>query len=94
VNTLRPAVMLGRGVIIRVTTVVSSGSTWYFLASSMKSACICFSFSGFLAATSVDCVQSLRRSKSSQGTVIGSCAGAVTSHGRRTALVLAIQPSW
>ncbi len=27
VNTLRPAVMLGRGVMIRVTTVESSGST-------------------------------------------------------------------
>src|SRR5262245_38728567 len=86
--------MLGRGVIIRVTTVVSSGSTWYFLASCMNSACISFSFAGYLAATSSDCVQSVLRSYSSHGTVIASCAGAVTSQGGRTTLVLAIQPSW
>ena len=67
VNTLRPAVMLGRGVTSRVATEASSGSTWYFSASFQNSSCISFSLAGFLAARSSDCVQSFVRSYSSHG---------------------------
>ena len=62
VKTLRPAVMLGRGVMTRVTTELSSGSTWYFFASFQKRFSISFSFAGYLAATSSDWVQSFLRS--------------------------------
>jgi len=58
VNALRPAVMLGRGVIIRAITESSSGSTWYFAASYQNRSCICLSLSGSFAATSFPCVQS------------------------------------
>src|SRR5262245_4619867 len=67
VNTLRPAVMLGRGVMVRVTVDESSGSTWYFLASTQKRFCSSFSFAGYLAARFSDWVQSLLRSYSSHG---------------------------
>src|SRR5438046_10087479 len=58
VNTLRPAVMLGRGVMRRVTTVESSGSTWYFAASFQKRSCSSLTLAGHFAATSYDSVQS------------------------------------
>src|SRR5271157_5132371 len=64
--------MLGRGVRACVTMVASSGSTWYFLASCMNSACSSFSFSGYLAARSVAWDQSSFRLYSSHGYAMGS----------------------
>jgi arylsulfatase len=49
------AVELGRGVIIRGRIELSSGKTWYFCASTRKSSCNSFSFSGFLADRSLFC---------------------------------------
>ena len=94
VNSVRPAVMLGRGVISRATTESSSGKTWYFFASCMKSACISLSLAGFFAARSSACDQSLRRSYSSHGYVRTSRGLASVTHGGRNTFVPAHQPSW
>jgi hypothetical protein len=92
---VRPAARLGRGAASRVATVASSGRTWYFSASSQSNGSSSLSFSGYLAATSSNCVQSLARSYSSYGKPAGSWLTApATTHGGRTTLVLAIQPSW
>ena len=72
VKTLRPAVRLGRGATSRVATEASSGSTWYFFASAQNRSSSSLSFSGYLAATFSDCVQSLLRSYSSYGKPAGS----------------------
>src|SRR5215468_4862412 len=94
VNVLRPAARLGRGVMSRVATVASNGRTWYLLASTQNNFSSSLSFSGYLAATSSDCVQSLERSNSSYGYPAGSCDTApTTSHGSRMTFVLAIHPS-
>src|SRR5262245_21477439 len=95
VNSLRPTARLGRGVTARVAKDASSGKTWYLAASTQNRFSSSFSFSGYLAATSSNCVQSLVRSYSSYGKLAGSWGTApATSHGGRATLVLAIQPSW
>ena len=71
VKTFLPAVMLGRGVMTRVTRELSSGSTWYFFASAWKIFCSSLSFAGYFAATSSDWVQSFLRSYSSHGYSVG-----------------------
>jgi hypothetical protein len=65
VNALRPAARLGRGATIRVATVASSGRTWYLPASTQNRLSSSLTFSGYLAATLSNCVQSLLRSYSS-----------------------------
>src|SRR5215475_13616846 len=67
VNWLRPAARLGRGATARVAKEASSGSTWYFFASTQNRRSNSFSLSGYLAATFSYCVQSLLRSYSSYG---------------------------
>src|SRR4029079_18745805 len=47
-NSVRPAARLGRGAASRVATVASSGSTWYFSASSQNSGSSSLTFSGVL----------------------------------------------
>src|SRR5208283_421586 len=90
-NTARPAARLGRGATIRVATVASSGSTWYFSASSQNRLSISLTLSGYLAATLSNCVQSLLRSYNSYGKLAGSWLTALaTTHGGRITLVLAI----
>src|SRR5208337_525464 len=94
VKTFLPAVMLGRGVMSRSNTELSSGSTWYFFASFQNNACISLSLAGYLAATSSAWVQSFLRSYSSQGYSVGFSFGGRFSQGARMTFVLAIQPSW
>src|SRR5215831_241992 len=95
VNSVRPAARLGRGETMRVATVASSGRTWYLAASSQNRGSSSLSFSGYLAATLSNWVQSFVRSYSSYGKPAGSWLTApATSHGGRITLVLAIQPSW
>src|SRR5262245_55254838 len=65
VNWVRPAARLGRGETTRVAAAASSGSTWYLAASVQNSRSSSFTFSGYFAATSSDCVQSFVRSYSS-----------------------------
>src|SRR5262249_48887956 len=94
-NSVRPAERLGRGATIRVATVASNGSTWYFVASAQNNLSISLTLFGYLAATLSFCVQSLRKSYSSYGKLAGSwLTDPATSHGGRMTLVLAIQPSW
>src|SRR5215831_15255464 len=94
-NSLRPAVMLGRGATSRVATEASSGSTSYFFASVRNTCFSCLTLSGYLAATSSHCVQSLVRSYSSQVTLFNGSGltAPMTSHGGRMTFVLSIQPS-
>src|SRR4029078_12720408 len=58
VNSVRPAARLGRGAASPVATVASSGSTWYFSASSQNSGFSSLTFSGYLSATLSNWVQS------------------------------------
>ncbi len=55
VNTVRPAVALGRGVTRRGRIELSSGKTWYFAASVRNNVCISFNLSGLFAARSLYC---------------------------------------
>src|SRR5262245_22680729 len=94
VNSVRPAARLGRGATARVATVVSSGRTWYLLASSQNRLSISLTFSGYLSARLSNCVQSSVTSYSSYGKAAGSWLTApATIHGGLITLVLAIQPS-
>src|SRR5262249_55124100 len=94
-NSVRPAVMFGRGATKRVATEASSGSTSYFLASFRKSSSISFTLWGFFSARSSDWDQSLVKSYNSQVQLLSGSAltGPITTQGGRTTLVLAIQPS-
>src|SRR5215471_9757694 len=93
VNSLRPAARLGRGVTRRVATVASSGRTWYLAASSQNRGTSSVSFSGYLAATLSNCVQSFVRSYSSYGKPAGSWLTApASSQGVLFSLVIALQP--
>src|SRR5881296_3111364 len=90
-NWLRPAARLGRGATTRVATVASSGRTWYLFASTQNSCSSSLTLSGYFAATSSNCVQSLLRSYSSYEKLAGSwLTFPATSHGGRITLVLAI----
>ena len=94
VNCVPPAARLGRGATTRVATEASRGSTWYLFASTQNSFSSSLSLSGYLAATSSYCVQSLVTSYSSYGKPAGSWFTAPASfHGGRITSVLAIQPS-
>src|SRR5262245_66446660 len=94
-NLVRPAERLGRGATARVETDASSGRTWYLFASTQNSFSSSLSLSGYLSATLSYCVQSLVRSYSSYGKPAGSwLTRPARTHGGRTTLVLAIQPSW
>src|SRR5262249_16098774 len=66
-NSLRPAARLGRGETRRVATLASRCRTWYLAASSQNRGSSSLSFSGYLAATLSNCVQSFVRSYSSYG---------------------------
>src|SRR5450432_4264260 len=61
VNSVFPAIALGRGVSRREKAVLSSGNTLYLAASLRKSACIFFRVSGYLADKSLNCVKSSLR---------------------------------
>src|SRR5262245_24247604 len=95
VNWVRLAARLGRGATARVVQDESSGRTWYLFASTQNSFSSSLSLSGYLAATFSYCVQSLVRLYSSYGKAAGSWGTRpAMTHGGRTTLVLAIQPSW
>src|SRR5262245_8405549 len=95
VKLVRPAARLGRGATARVAADASSGRTWYFSASTQKSFSSSLSLSGCLSAMLSYCVQSLVRSYSSYGKPAGSLlTRPARTHGGRTTLALAIQPSW
>ena len=96
VNTLRPAVMLGRGVMRRVATVASSGSTWYFFASFQKSVLQLLQLLRVLRRDVLRLRPVVARGRRAPtGTSAGSApTPPLMSHGGRMTLVLAIQPSW
>ena len=61
---MRPAVMFGRGAMMRAATDASSGKTWYFFASAMNISFSSLTFCGCLAARSSVWLKSVVRLKS------------------------------